>query len=682
MYVVLTLMAIFPLAVAGKVLWLHGKEGSELREQGDRQARAVQDIPAMRGTVLDRSGRQLAVNTARYVVAVDPTAEGFDEQRNSFFDRLSDLSGLPAGVLRRRVDDPSSPQYVRLLPDVSEAVKDELMSWSVQGLILEPQFNRRYNYESVASHVLGHVNTDLRGIAGLEMEYGQYLRGTPGRRAMRRNRLGFIRARVGGRVVEPQHGQNVVLTIDLLRQAIMEDELKRGVSESGAAGGTAIAMDPRTGAILGMANVPAYNPNRASAYRKARRRNRAITDQLEPGSTFKIVTAIAALERNVVSLGDSIETGEGWTVFHGRTMKDVHAYGTISFAEAIVKSSNVGIAKTAEKLDPGIFYQYARNLGFGQPTGIDLPGEADGNLRRPDAWSGTTQPWMSIGYAVEVTPIQLLTAYAALANDGTVMQPYVVAERRDLSGHTVWQARPRRIRQAFDPKTAEKLTPVFERVVQEGTATAANVEGLPIAGKTGTANKVVGGRYGSGARASFAGFFPADDPNVAMVVILDEPQTSTYGGRVAAPIFGRIARRWQGTFSDTPDTSSADRPNAIVRTVPDVTGLPAALARQALESRGLRVRWADAVDADYDVVAQQPAAGTEVELEAAVELRTAESSTDNAEMPDVRGMSFRQAVAWLSGRGISVTVHGSGTVVRQQPAAGSGNPNRAVLYGN
>jgi cell division protein FtsI (penicillin-binding protein 3) len=682
MYVVLTLLVIFPLAIAGKVLWLYGKEGSELREQGDRQAKAVQDIPAMRGAVLDQSGRQLAVNTARYVVGLDPTAEGFDEQKDSFFDRLSNISGVPAGVLRRRVQNRSSTQYVQLIRDVSESVKDELMSWSVPGLILEPQFNRRYNYESLAGHLLGHVNTDLEGIAGLEMKYGEYLRGTPGRRAMQRDRLGFVRARVGGRVVEPEHGERLVLTIDLLRQAIMEDELKRGMRESGAERGIAIAMNPRTGAVQGMVSLPGYNPNQPSAYSRARRRNRAITDQLEPGSTFKLVTAVAALEQGVVELSDSIDTGEGWTVFHGRTMKDVHAYGRVSFADAIVHSSNVGVAKTARELEPGVFYQYARNLGFGQATGIDLPGEAFGNLKKPHTWSGTTQPWMSIGYEVEVTPIQLLAAYSALANDGTVMQPYVVAERQDMAGNTVWSADPTRIRQAFDPSTARALVPVFERVVEEGTATAAQVDGLRIAGKTGTANKVVAGIYESGTRASFAGFFPADDPRAAIVIILDDPQTSSYGGRVAAPIFGRIASRWQGTFPVRPDSSTTKPPEKLVRTVPEVTGIPAALAQQRLESRDLRVRRDGSPAPDARVVAQQPEAGASVDARTTIAIQTQTREHDTAEMPDVRGMSLRQAVAWLTGRGISVTVYGSGTVVRQQPSAGDGRPNRAVLYGN
>ena len=386
MYVVLTLLSLLPLAVAGQVVWVY-VTGAELREQGRRQADARIELPARRGAILDRAGRTLAVNVARYDLALDPTVSGFKEVQHTFFERLSKLIGLTAGTLRRKTEERASPQYVVLARGLSEAQKEEIEALEVPGVILEARFSRRYNYGTTAAHVLGHVNTDGHGLAGVEVQYDAYLQGEPGWRAAVRDRRGVLKPVVGGTAAEPKHGETVVLTLDLIRQTILEEELAQGVAESEAMWGTAVAMDPHSGAILAMANVPTYDPNRAAVFSEGARRNHAVTDQLEPGSTFKLVSAVAAIEQGVVAMDQVIDTGDGWGVFGGRTLKDTHAHGEITFAEVIAQSSNVGMAKTAERLAPGDLYQYARNLGFGQPTWIDLPGEVKGTLKRPSRWS-------------------------------------------------------------------------------------------------------------------------------------------------------------------------------------------------------------------------------------------------------------------------------------------------------
>ncbi|MDX1531994.1 MAG: penicillin-binding protein 2, partial [Rhodothermales bacterium] len=537
LYVVLTLLALVPVAIAAQLVLLYVGEGAELRAQGERQASSFVTTPAVRGALLDRAGRTLAVNTARYEVALDPTAPGFEAQAEAFYAELARLTGRSAASWRRAVASRSSRQYVLLLRELDEAKKEQLEALGVPGLILTPRFARRYNYGRLGAHVLGHVDTDLTGTAGVELHYDRYLRGQEGRQPVQRDRRGIVRAVAGGAVVEPAHGEQLVLTIDLVLQSILQEELQRGVEESGSTWGTAVAMDPNTGAILALANVPDYDPNRPAAFGEPARRNHAIADQLEPGSTFKLVTAVAALESGAATLADSIETGDGWAVFAGRTMRDSHAYGTITLEEALIKSSNVALAKVGERLDGGTLYQYARNLGFGQPTLIDLPGETGGVLRRPNTWSGTTKTSMSIGYAVSVTPLQVLTAYAALANGGLLVRPHVVAERRDLvTGRTTWRAPVDSVRRAFKAETAAKLRPAFEGVVSDsGTAQRAQVEGLRIAGKTGTARIASGGGYGAGYRATFVGFFPAERPEVAMVVVMDRPTNGYYGGTAAAP---------------------------------------------------------------------------------------------------------------------------------------------------
>ena len=663
-YGMLGVLSLLPLLVAGQVLRLYVAEGPELRAQGERQANTGIDIPAMRGALLDRAGRTLAVNAPRYDVALDPTVVGFREQAGWFYEQLAALTRTSASALRQKVEGRSSPQYVGLYRNLSERQKEEVEGWDVPGLLLTPTFARRYNYGETAAHVLGHVSSDEQGLAGLEKQYDDFLRGEPGWRALKRDRRGLVKAFVGGTVIEPKHGQHLVLTLDLIRQTVLEEELARGVAEAGATWGTAIAMDPHTGAILAMANVPTYDPNRPSAFRTAARRNHAITDRIEPGSTFKLVTAAAAVESGLVRMGDPVETGDGWAVFRGRTMKDTHAHGTIPFTDVIALSSNVGTAKTAARMKPGLLYQYARNFGFGQPTWIDLPGEVGGLLKKTRRWSGTTLTTMSIGYEVDVTPLQMLTAYAAFANGGLLMRPYVVQERRDVTGNVLWRAEPDSIRRVIEPETAAELLPAFEKVVEAGTATEAQIEGLPIAGKTGTARKVKDGSYSAGAyRSSFVGFFPADDPKVAMIVVMDEPETSAYGGVVAAPVFQRTAQRWIGTFPDVARRVAPVEP--LPPTSPDVPVQVAAAPSASIIEAGARLRQTDV------------AAGSDAADLASGE--TIQTDPPPATMPDLTGLSARQAVFWLRALGADVEVEGRGAVTEQAPEAGEPLPERALL---
>ena len=283
MYVVLTLLSLLPLMVAGRVVWIYLAESEALREQGEEQASSHVALPAKRGFILDRAGRTLVINTPRFDVALDPTVEGFSSVQRSFFDKLSRLTRHSAPALRRKMRNRTSEKFVLLLRGLDEAQKEKVESWDVPGVILQATFTRRYNYGTTMAHVLGHVDADGRGKAGLELRYDDFLNGVSGRRAVRRDRRGVIKTVVGGAVVKPKHGETIVLTLDLIRQTILEEELARGVEESGAQWGAAIAVDPKTGAILALANAPTYDPNRPSAFGTAARRNHSITDPMEPG---------------------------------------------------------------------------------------------------------------------------------------------------------------------------------------------------------------------------------------------------------------------------------------------------------------------------------------------------------------------------------------------------------------
>lgn len=678
LYIALAALLLLPAGVVWRMVQIQVEDGPELRERGERQASSHVELAAQRGAIYDRAGRVLAANTARYQLAVDPTVEGFDERAGELYSVVGRLTGRGAGVFRRRVRDRASRQYVMLVRDLDEAAREELEAARIPGLLLTGDFARRYTYGGTAAHVLGHVDSDLDGRAGLELQYDDYLRGTPGRQAVRRDRRGHVDALVGGAMVEPRHGESLVLTIDLVRQTMMEEELARGVAAAGAARGIAIAMDPRTGAVLAMANVPTYDPNAPGRVGADARRNYAVTDRLEPGSTFKLVTAVAALESGVATMRDTVDTGPGWAVIHGRTINDSHAYGRISLGDAIRLSSNIALARTAERIEPEVLYRTARALGFGSPTLIDLPGEVSGRLKRPSQWGRMTRASMGIGYEVDATPLQILAAYCTLANGGLLVQPHVVAERRDPRGRPVWSARTDSIRRVYREHTAAALMPHFEAVVSdEGTAERAMVAGLRIAGKTGTARTASAGGYAAQYRATFVGLFPVEAPEVALIIVLDNPVNGYYGGVVSAPVFGAIARRWVGTFPTIAArmAPATPLPRRGAARVPDVAGIPAALASDRLRAEGFV---APDGPSDWAIVAsQQPLAGARAELGGAVDLQTRTGAGRGA--PDLRGASARQAVAWLGSLGVRTRIVGAGAVIAQSAAPGAALPAEVTL---
>lgn len=684
LYGVFGLLLLLPGLVVVQMVRIHLGDGAELRARGERQAESVIELAAQRGAILDRKGRALAVNTARFEIAADPTVAGFEERADELYALLGRLTGLGEDHFRRRVRDRASRQYVVLVRDLDEASKDALDAADFDGLIVRGSYRRRYNYGATAAHVLGHVTRDMHGVDGVEMLLDADLQGTPGRQAVQRDRRGVVKAVVGGTRVEPQTGEDVVLTIDLVRQAILEEELARGVERAGARWGTAVALDPKTGAVLALANVPTFDPNRPGAFPTEHRRNHAVADRIEPGSTFKLVTAVAALESGTVRAESTVDTGEGWHVFHGRTMRDSHGYGPISFGEAITKSSNVAMGIVAERMGRGPLYRAARDLGFGQPTYVDLPGEVGGTLRKPEDWGALTLPWMSTGYSVEVTPLQIAVAYAALANGGLLVRPYVVAERRDpATGEVLWQARQDSVRRAFSAETAAALLPHFENVVgEDGTAPLAQVAGLRVAGKTGTAQRAVGGGYSRSYRSSFVGLFPVEDPEVVLAVVLDGATNGFYGGQVAAPIFGAAARRWVGTFPRVAErvAPAGFVPTRVSARLPRVDGLPTVLAAHRLHAEGFAVRYDD--DAPWAPAAlERQRAGDTLRLDRTVRLATREATAEARVMPDLRGRSVRQAVTWLRALGVEPRVVGRGVVRRQSAAPGRPLPSSVTLTG-
>ncbi len=680
LYGVLAVLLVLPVLVVGQMLRIHVGEGEALRARGESQAERMETLPAQRGTILDQAGRVLVANAARFEVAADPSVAGFDARADELYTILGEATNTSVDFFRRRVRDRASPKYVVLVHELDEASKERLDAGDFPGLLVKGSYQRRYTYDRLAAHVLGHVTRDLDGVAGIELQLDSLLRGTPGRLAVQTDRTGNRRAVVGGTRVEPVQGETVVLTIDLVRQALLEEELARGVEAAGARWGTAIAMDPRTGAILALANVPTYDPNRAGTFDESTRRNHAIVDRIEPGSTFKLITAVAALEHGGMTVETPFETGNGTHSFHGRRMSDSHGYGRLTLGGAIVKSSNVAMGMAAERVGAGQLYRTARDLGIGQPTYIDLPGEVSGTLRRPESWSAVGVSRFGIGYGVEATPLQVLAAYAALANGGVLVHPHVVAERRDpLTGALLWKAETDSVRRAFSPETARALLPHFEAVLGDGgTGERAAVEGLRIAGKTGTARTATAGGYTSSYRSTFVGLFPVEAPEVALLVVLDGSTRGYYGGAVSAPIFGAVAQRWIGTF---PGVAARVAPSAPIpprdsARVPRVEGWPAILAASRLRAEGFPVRLARQAGWAPADLAETGAA--RVDLDEALSVAASDTPAVRR-MPDLRGLSVRRAVGWLRELGVTPQVRGAGDVLRQSVAPGGALPTSVRL---
>ncbi|MEX2585711.1 MAG: penicillin-binding transpeptidase domain-containing protein [Balneolaceae bacterium] len=680
LFVVLGLLLLLPAAIVFQLLRINVVEGENLRELWNNQTINYIDIPAERGGIFDMNGTQLASNSVAYRIAVDPHAPG---ARRDHFRELSQIlsihTGRPASFYLDRIRNaPSRSRYIVLERSIDVLAWEEIMELNARGIILEEEYRRRYGFDHLASHLLGYVNHGLRGMNGLENQYNEILRGQDGLQQVRRDRSNRIFAYVGAPRKRPVQGHSLHTTLNTFIQAIVEEELREGVNRTRSNYGTAIVIEPKTGAIRAMANFPDYNPNSPGSDESANRRNYAVADIVEPGSTFKLVTAIAAIEQGVVDFNEIFETPEnGRKVIHGQIMRDHDPLGDVDFTTAIAKSSNIAVSEIAMRLSPDVFYQYARNMGFGTKTSIDLPNEEAGRLQKPYEWSQVTLPWMSIGYEVQATPLQILQAYAAFANDGIMMRPYLVDRITNEFGKTVQLNHPSQVRRIAKKSTIDKLLPVFREVVSDsGTAEWADVEGLDIAGKTGTAQKFIDGRYRTAYRASFVGFFPAEDPKYAVLVMLDEPRTSYYGGFTAGQIFREVTTRIAGLDPSVRYTvPEENEPENEPKLAPSVTGLERSLAKEVLSRLSLPFR---TTGRGSVVVSQSPGPGEEIGNGAQILLTLANPAEEHTNeeddqlvtIPELRGLSMRQAASLLQQSGLNIEWIGSGTIYSQFPQAG------------
>jgi cell division protein FtsI (penicillin-binding protein 3) len=616
--------------IEARLLYLQVVQHADMVARANRQQLTTITVSAKRGEIFDRHGRLLAYSVDADTIAANPSDIKDPEQVASQVCAALDtcdaqLRQFMASRLRR------SGQFVYLARQVSPDAARRVKALNLRGVMLYKESRRYYPKMQLAAHVLGYVGLDNVGLAGLESAYDARIRGREGKMLLQTDAREFA---IFSREERPATaGDALELTIDQNLQYITERELRAGVEANNAAGGTAIVMQPQTGEILAMANWPTFNPNAFNDVEPTLRRNRAIQDLFEPGSTFKVVTASAALEEQVVDPDDPVDCSPGYITFPGRKpINDVHRYGVLPFTDVIVKSSNVGAIKVGAKLGPERLGRYISRFGFGQPISPDFRGESPGIVWNPARLDASALASVSMGYQIAVTPLQMAAAVSSVANGGTLVEPRVVRAfirdgRREAVPHKA-------LRRTISADTAAVLTGIMEAVVDRGTATAAKVDGYTIAGKTGTAAKLVNGRYSkSEYNASFVGFAPSQRPAIAVIVVIDSPHgAGYYGGTVAAPIFKRIAE-------------------ASLRhlgVAPSINGLPPVV-----------------------VARREPEDASPVPVRAPMTLERTLEPAQSGLMPDLRGLSAREALRALTRIGLTARMSGDGFVLAQSPEAGS-----------
>jgi cell division protein FtsI (penicillin-binding protein 3) len=600
-------------------------DAGEWGKRADRQHLHAVPLVPERGTIHDRNGTSLAVSIERDSCFADPRLV---TDKSGTAARLAPILAVPRETISDRLRSGKGFVWLRrqLTPETAERVR----ALRLPGIGFVKESRRSYPNSALAAHLIGFTGLDPEGLEGVEYRYDSYLLGSSGYIVTERDALGRDVGLTAVTVRQGARGHELTLTLDATIQYLVEKELAKGVAASGATGGEAIVLEPESGKILAMAVCPSFNPNDIRGYGQNQLRNRAVADSFEPGSTMKVLLLGAALEEGTIKPQERINCERGNFAVGGTVIHDDHPYSSLTVAEVLRYSSNIGAAKIGMRLGKERLYSYLRAFGLGERSGIDLPGEATGSLRDRSQWYGSDLATISFGQGVTVTPLQLTAAIAAIGNGGVLMRPYVVERINALDGTLVKQVMPEPRRRVVSPETAHTLLRLMEGVVAPGgTGTAATVAGFRVAGKTGTSQKVdrVTRSYSVDKRtASFVGLVPAEAPRLTIMVVIDEPKSSPYGGVVAAPVFSAIATQTLA-YLKVPPSGAQEMVAEVAEPVAAPLSAPPLAGDAAAAGGGI--------------------------------------------MPDCRGMSMRQLLALTSKQGIAVRIVGTGRVVEQSPAPGS-----------
>ena len=620
--------AFFFAITSARAFYLQVINKEKLVKLAEKQYQKIVPLTPVRGVIYDRNNAPLAVSIEMDSCYAEPrNIENIRETADS----LSHLLGMPRVTLQKKLNGSRNFAWLlrRMPPDQARKIKE----LELDGIGFVKETKRFYPNGEVAGHVIGFTGLDPDGLEGIELKYNSTILGSIGYLVTERDALGRDINRKETVVTKASKGHNVTLTLDKNIQYITEKELAKAVTESGAKGGMALVMEPQSGRVLAMANYPGFNPNSFSQYSVSLLKNKTIVDSFEPGSTFKVFLIAAALEDKIVTPNEAFNCENGSFSIGGRTIHDTHKYGRLTVSEILKYSSNIGAAKIGSRLGQERLYSHLKDFGFGARSGIDLPGEAYGYLRDGSQWFGVDLATISFGQGVSATALQLATAVSAVANGGLLMKPYVVEKISDENGTELDRTSPQVLRRVISPETAVKMARMMEGVATEGgTGMNAAVEGYRVAGKTGTAQKVdplTRGYSVDKRTASFVGFIPADNPRLTILVVVDEPKTSPYGGVVAAPAFGAIAQQTLCYLKVSPEQSLKAKHESTETPTP----APADVSKAAAEG-------------------------------------TINEGVEGAAMPDFRGMSMRQVLQAMGKRGLNVKLLGSGRATEQSPLPG------------
>ena len=542
------LAALF-IALGGRIYYLQVLCHQKHLAAVDAQTRMEVPLPARRGEIVDCRGRPLALSVPAYLVAANLRDIA---DREATARKLAPLLNLSVEEIQDKLE--RDRKFVFLKRKVPLAVGREIERLqqaerkaggprALAGIALLPDSRRSYVCGKSACHLLGHLDIDDRGQGGAEQALNSVLQGTPGKWQLRRDGRSLGIGIVDETFEEPVPGNRAVLTVDLEIQQALEDQLEVLAEQYTPVGAFGLVVEANTGRVLAMASWPNFDPNRPGDCEAKDRLNRVICTVLEPGSTFKPFPAAAALETGAAKPADRIFCENGAYRTGSRVITDAHGYGWLSFLDVVVKSSNIGMAKVGEKLGAGPLSEYCQAFGFGRLTGMGLPGECEGLLRPARLWRRDSVQSIAFGHEITVTPLQLAVGYAALANGGRLYQPQFVLRFEDAKGRTSQEFPPQPVAQAISAKTSATVREMLRQVVERGTGKLAQIEEFNVAGKTGTARKLVGGHYSTDRHfSSFVGLAPADRPRVVALITVDEPQGAQYGGTVAAPAVGALLR--------------------------------------------------------------------------------------------------------------------------------------------
>ena len=652
------------MAVSARLVYLQVSQHEGLSNRARQQQQNAIETSGQRGNLLDRHERELARSVQTVSLFVDP-GELKPDELFCTSNRLAESLGLDEADLAKQLHaaQTENRRFIWIARRLDAEKAQPILDLKLPGVQSVQEPKRYYPNGSLASHILGFVGIDGKGQGGVELSQNAKISGEPGRLFLEKD---AARTAYESFEVASKPGQTVVLTIDQAIQYQVERALQSAVERTRAKSGSVIVLDPRSGEILALANAPSFDPNNVSASPAQNRANGALENVYEPGSTFKIVAFSAAIDNKLAKPDDKIDCQMGAITVAGRVVHDHHPFGTLTLTEALAKSSNVAAIKLGLRVGNESMYDYMTRFGFGNKTGVELEGETGGILRKVSRWQPSSIGSLAMGQEIGVTPVQMAAAFGTLANDGVRIGPHLVRQIRNASGEVVFEAQPEQHR-VVSAETAIALRSMLESVTVSGTAKKAQLDGYSAAGKTGTAQKIDPKTKAYSKTkfvGSFVGFAPVSNPQVVIIVVIDEPAGAYHGGDVAAPVFREIAEQILPGMGVIPDVETKSAPQLIAQAIVN--------PEAATKAREEQARTEQARQSTLPTVDSNGERGGEIVYATSVNRAML--------MPDLRGRSVRDVARTCAQLGLQIEARGEGRVLRQKPAAGSEVNSGQVVY--